>query len=162
MAFSAMPSSDLQEGALAPPIEVSTGTGETFRLSDHKGKAVVLYFYPKADTPGCTTEACEFRDALPHFDGVDAVIVGASPDSPKAQAKFAEKYGLKFPLLADEDHKVAEAYGVWKEKSMYGKKYWGVERTTFVIDRAGKIARIFHKVRPAGHAEQVREFVASL
>ena len=153
---------ELQDGAVAPPIEVGTATGDTFRLSDHQGKIVVLYFYPKADTPGCTTESCEFRDAMPAFEGIDALIVGASPDNAKAQAKFAEKYGLNFPLLADEDHAVADAYGVWKEKSMYGKKYWGVERTTFVVDREGKIARIFRKVRPAGHAEQVREFVATL
>ncbi len=148
--------STLQEGAVAPPIEATTDTGGTFRLSDHKGKSIVLYFYPKADTPGCTTEACEFRDAIEDFKGIDAEIAGVSPDDPKALTKFKQKYSLPFTLLADESHKISEDYGVWAEKSMYGKKYMGVERTTFIIDKNGTIARIFRKVKPAGHAEEVK------
>jgi peroxiredoxin Q/BCP len=154
--------SELQEGAIAPAIETKTDTGEDFRLSDHKGKTVVLYFYPKADTPGCTTEACEFRDAMEDFHGIDAIIVGSSPDTPDAQAKFKKKFNLPFTLLADEDHSVAEEYGVWAEKNMYGRKYMGVERTTFIIDGEGKIRKIFRKVKPAGHAEQVKAAIAAL
>jgi thioredoxin-dependent peroxiredoxin len=146
----------LQEGAAAPAIETKTDTGENFRLSDLRGKTVVLYFYPKADTPGCTTESCEFRDAMEDFREVDAIIVGSSPDTPAAQAKFKQKFNLPFTLLADEDHSVAESYGVWGEKSMYGKKYMGVERTTFLIDGDGTIRKIFRKVKPAGHAEEVK------
>ena len=116
---------------------------------------MVLYFFPKADTPGCTKESCAFRDASKKFSKANTVIVGVSPDPVGAQAKFREKFDLPFLLLADVGHKVAEAYGVWKEKSMYGKKYMGIERTTFVIDTAGKIRRIFPKVRVEGHAEEV-------
>ncbi len=153
--------STLQEGAAAPAVETTTDTGGTFRLADQKGKSVVLYFYPKADTPGCTTEACEFRDQIEDFRGIDAEIVGVSPDAPKALTKFKEKFNLPFTLLADEDHKVCEDYGVWVEKSMYGKKYMGVERTTFIIDKEGKIAKIFRKVKPAGHAEEVKQALAA-
>ena len=145
---------ELQPGDPAPPIHLQTDTGDVFDLSSARGKTVVLFFYPKADTPGCTTEACEFRDAYPKF-GNDAIVLGISPDTPKQQAKFKEKFGFPYPLLADTEHAVAEAYGVWKEKSMYGKKYMGIERTTFVIDKDGKIAKIFNKVKPAGHAEEV-------
>lgn len=151
---------ELQEGTQAPEITATTDTGETFRLADHRGKTVVLYFYPKADTPGCTTESCEFRDAIEDFRGVDAEIVGVSPDTPKAQAKFKEKFKLPFTLLADEDQSVSEAYGVWGEKSMYGKKYMGVNRTTFIIDGEGRIAKIFRKVKPEGHAAEVRAAIA--
>ncbi|HYO83727.1 MAG TPA: thioredoxin-dependent thiol peroxidase [Bryobacteraceae bacterium] len=151
---------ELQETAPAPEIECLTDTGESFRLSDHRGSIVILYFYPKADTPGCTTESCEFRDVIEDFTGLKATIVGVSPDTPQAQAKFKEKFNLPFTLLADEDHKVAEAYGVWVEKSMYGKKYMGVDRTTFIIDAYGKIRRIFRKVRPQGHAAEVRGALA--
>lgn len=154
--------STLQEGAVAPPVEATTDTGGKFRLADEKGKSVVLYFYPKADTPGCTTEACEFRDAIEDFRGIDAEIVGVSPDNPKALTKFKEKFSLPFTLLADEDHAISEAYGTWVEKSMYGKKYMGVERTTFVIGKDGKISRIFRKVKPAGHAEEVKAALAGL
>jgi peroxiredoxin Q/BCP len=152
----------ISEGAAAPAIETKTDTGADFRLSDYRGKTVVLYFYPKADTPGCTTEACEFRDAIEDFRGINAVIVGASPDTPEAQAKFKRKFNLPFTLLADEDHSVADAYGVWGEKSMYGKKYMGVERTTFIVDGEGKIRKIFRKVKPAGHAEEVKSALAGL
>src|SRR5690606_34385121 len=113
----------LQPGATAPAFETKTDTGDILALEDLRGKNVVLYFYPKADTPGCTTEACEFRDSQTQFDREDTVVLGVSPDSPKALAKFKQKYNLPFTLLSDEDHSIAEAYGVWKEKSMYGKKY---------------------------------------
>ena len=145
----------LEIGAKAPEIKLNDDAGNDFKLSALKGKAVVLFFYPKADTPGCTKEACEFRDAGPTFGKKDTVILGISPDDSKAQAKFKTKFGLPYTLLCDTDHAVAEAYGVWKEKSMYGKKYMGIERTTFVIGAEGKIAKIFEKVKPEGHAEQV-------
>ncbi|MEO8663106.1 MAG: thioredoxin-dependent thiol peroxidase [Bryobacteraceae bacterium] len=152
----------IHEGAPAPAIELQTDAGETFRLSDLKGKNVVVYFYPKADTPGCTTEACDFRDHMTKFEKADTVIVGISPDATKAQAKFKTKYGLPFTLLADVDHAVADAFGVWVEKSMYGKKYMGVERSTFLIDKGGKVVKAFNKVKVAGHAEQVLEALQSL
>jgi thioredoxin-dependent peroxiredoxin len=145
----------LSVGDPAPDITVQDDQGKPFNLSSLKGKTVVLYFYPKADTPGCTKEACGFRDTSQEFAKRNAVVIGVSPDQPSAQAKFKAKYELSFPLLADEDHQVAEAFGVWKEKSMYGKKYMGVERTTFLIGPDGRIARIFNKVKPEGHAEEV-------
>ena len=145
----------LKEGDAAPDVHLKTDTGETFRLSDLKGKRVVLYFYPKADTPGCTTEACEFRDGMGAFGEKGAVIVGVSPDKPAAQAKFKTKYELPFTLLADEDKAAAQAYGVWKEKNMYGKKTIGIERTTFVIGPDGRIEKIYAKVKAQGHAGQV-------
>jgi peroxiredoxin Q/BCP len=145
----------LREGGPAPDFTVQDDQGKNFQLSSLKGKEVVLYFYPKADTPGCTKEACEFRDTISKFKKRGAVVIGVSPDEPSAQAKFKAKYDLSFPLLADAGHQVAEAYGVWKEKSMYGKKYMGVERTTFIIGKDGKIAKIFAKVKPEGHAEEV-------
>ncbi|MBV8810880.1 MAG: thioredoxin-dependent thiol peroxidase [Acidobacteriaceae bacterium] len=147
--------SNLKEGDFAPEITAATDSGEQFELSSLKGKNVVLYFYPKADTPGCTKEACEFRDTSSKFSKANTVIVGVSPDQSKAQARFKEKFNLPFTLLADDDHKAAEAYGVWKEKSMYGKKYMGIERTTFVIGTDSKIKKIFPKVKVEGHAEEV-------
>ncbi len=149
------PESSLKEGDKAPEITLDTDTGEPFRLSSLKGKNVVLYFYPKADTPGCTKEACEFRDTSKKFTKANTVIVGVSPDTSKAQLKFKEKFDLPFTLLADKEHTAAEAFGVWKEKSMYGKKYMGVERSTFVIDTKGIIKKIFPKVKVEGHAEEV-------
>ncbi len=146
---------ELKEGDKAPAISVETDDGSHFELSSLKGKNVVLYFYPKADTPGCTKESCEFRDTSEKLTKANTVIVGVSPDTSKAQAKFKEKFDLPFTLLADVEHKVAEDYGVWKEKSMYGKKYMGIERTTFVIDPKGKIKKIFPKVKVEGHAEEV-------
>jgi thioredoxin-dependent peroxiredoxin len=145
----------LQEHDPAPDFEVLDDQGNSFRLSGLKGKRVVLYFYPKADTPGCTKEACSFRDTLSEFQKRDVVVIGVSPDAPSAQARFKAKYELTFPLLADADHAVAEAYGVWKEKSNYGRKYMGVERTTFLIDAEGRIARIFAKVKVDGHSDAV-------
>jgi len=145
----------IQVGDKAPEIKTSE-----FSLADAKGQRVVLFFFPKADTPGCTMEACEFRDAQKTFTRKNAAIVGISPDKPAAHAKFAAKYGLPYTLVPDPDHAIAEAYGVWKEKSMYGRKYMGIERTTFVIDEKGKIGRIFAKVKPAGHAAEVLEALA--
>src|SRR5579863_6204740 len=139
----------LKEGDKAPDIRVRTDSGEEFRLSDLKGKRVVLYFYPKADTPGCTTEACEFRDDIGKFAKKNVAVLGISPDKPAAQAKFKQKYDLPFPLLADEEKAAANAYGVWKEKNMYGKKAMGIERTTFVIGADGRIEKIYHKVKAA-------------
>jgi len=147
--------SNLQEGDPAPEIATETDSGRQFHLSSLKGKNVVLYFYPKADTPGCTKEACDFRDTSQKFTKANTVIVGVSPDASKAQARFKDKFDLPFTLLADTDHHVAEAYGVWKEKSMYGKKYMGIERTTFIIGPEGKIKKIFPKVKVEGHAEEV-------
>lgn len=152
----------LQENTDAPAIQAVTDTGAAFQLSEHRGRNVVLYFYPKADTPGCTTQACEFRDSIEDFKGIEAEIVGVSPDAPKALTKFKEKYSLPFTLLADEDHKVSEAYGVWVEKSMYGKKYMGIERSTFIVGKDGKIAKVFLKVKPAGHAELVKQALSQL
>ncbi len=145
----------LNEGDAAPGIHLETDTGEPFDLEAQKGRKVILYFYPRADTPGCTVEACEFRDAGPQFSQKDALIVGVSPDTVKDQAKFKKKFDLNFILLADKDKEAAIAYGVLKEKNMYGKKVMGVERTTFLIDENGKIAKIFGKVKPEGHADQV-------
>lgn len=147
--------SSLQPGDPAPDFELLTDAGETFRLSSLAGKKVVLYFYPRADTPGCTREACEFRDHLPRIERKGTVVLGISPDKPASQARFKQKHRLPFTLLSDTEHKVAQAYGVWKEKSMYGKKTWGIERTTFLIDEQGKIARIFPKVKVDGHAAEV-------
>ena len=145
----------LKEGDKAPDIKLESDTGEPFRLSSLKGKKVVLYFYPRADTPGCTVEACEFRDSTKKFSKKDAVIVGISPDAVKSQAKFKDKFDLPFTLLCDVDKEAAQAYGVWKEKNMYGKKVMGIERTTFVIGEDGRILKIFPKVKAQGHAEQV-------
>jgi thioredoxin-dependent peroxiredoxin len=144
----------LNVGDTAPDFTVLDDQGNPFHLKDMKDRTVVLYFYPKADTPGCTKESCEFRDSITDFKKNDATVIGISPDEVTAQAKFKSKYELSFPLLADHDHKIAEAYGVWKEKSMYGKKYMGIERTTFLI-KDGKIARVFEKVKPEGHAAEV-------
>ncbi len=147
----------LKEGAKAPKIELQTDKGETLSLASltKAGKNVVVYFYPKSDTPGCTTEACEFRDQHAQFARTDTVVLGISPDPVKAQAKFQAKFDLPFTLLADPEHAAAEAYGVWIEKSMYGKKYMGVERTTFLVGTDGKIKKIWQKVKPAGHATEV-------
>ena len=145
----------LQPGDPAPDISLQTDSGQPFRLSSLRGKNVVLYFYPKADTPGCTREACAFRDESPRLSKANTVIVGVSPDTTQAQASFKKKFELPFTLLADADHQAAEAYGVWKEKNLYGVKRMGVERTTFVLDPAGKIKKIFPRVKVEGHAEEV-------
>ena len=147
----------MQEGDLAPHIELLTDQGEPLSLSylTKAGKKVVVYFYPKSDTPGCTTEACEFRDQHSQFARADTVVLGISPDPVKAQAKFQAKFDLPFTLLADLNHTAAEAYGVWVEKSMYGKKYMGVERSTFLVGSDGQIKKIWPKVQAAGHAAEV-------
>jgi peroxiredoxin Q/BCP len=145
----------LEPGDKAPDFTLPDQDGNPMSLAGLKGKPVVLYFYPKADTPGCTTQACGVRDHRPDYEQADAVVLGVSPDPFKKVAKFDQKYGLGFPLLADEDHAVAEAYGVWVEKSMYGRKYMGNERTTFVIGPDGKIKDVFRKVKPAEHDELV-------
>ena len=147
----------LKVGDPAPDIQLHTDTGEDFRLSQMKGKRVVLYFYPRADTPGCTVEACEFRDDIKAFGKKGTAVIGVSPDKPSAQAKFKEKYDLPFTLLADENKAAAEAYGVFKEKNMYGKKVMGIERTTFIIGPDGKIEKIYNKVKAKGHAAEVLE-----
>jgi len=147
----------LKEGDKAPVFKVLTDTGEEFDLANHQNERIVLYFYPRADTPGCTVEACEFRDSSTKIAKKGALIVGISPDTVKAQAKFKTKFGLPFILLADADRKVAEAYGVVKEKNMYGKKVTGVARTTFIIGPDGKIEKIYNKVKPEGHAVQILE-----
>ena len=145
----------LKEGDAAPNFAVQDDSGKTVRLTDFRGHPLVVYFYPRADTPGCTIEACAFRDGITDFKKLKTPIVGVSPDTVEAQAKFKKKYDLNFPLLADADHKIAEDYGVWKEKNMYGKKSMGVERTTFIIDDKGKIKKIFSKVKVDGHADAV-------
>jgi len=152
----------LKEGDSAPAIHVDDDQGKAFDLAALKGKNVVLYFYPKADTPGCTREACEFRDNSKKFTKADTVIVGVSPDKSAAQSKFKNKFDLPFTLLADVDHKVAEDYGTWAEKSMYGRKYMGIERSTFLIGKDGKVKKIFRKVKPDGHAEEVFEALQGL
>jgi thioredoxin-dependent peroxiredoxin len=141
----------LEPGDKAPDFTLPDQEGNPVSLSELRGKPVVLYFYPKADTPGCTTQACGVRDHRADYDGAGAVVLGVSPDPVKKIAKFADKFTLGFPLLADEDHAVAEAYGVWAEKSMYGRTYMGNERTTFVIGPDGVITDVFRKVKPAEH-----------
>ncbi|CAB4945205.1 unannotated protein [freshwater metagenome] len=138
----------LKVGDKAPLFTLENQRGEKVRLSSFKGKSVVIYFYPKADTPGCTTQSCALRDASDDFAGLDAVVLGISPDAPSRLLKFDDKYSLGFELLADEDHAVAEAWGAWGEKSMYGKKYMGIIRSAFVVDPKGKVAGVFYKVSP--------------
>ena len=149
----------VQKGDRAPEFALPADDGSVVGLAELKGSKVILYFYPKDNTSGCTTQACELRDSLQRIDERGAAVLGVSPDSIASHVKFREKYQLNFPLLSDEDHKVAEAYGVWKEKSMYGKKYWGIERSTFIIDEDGVILDAWRKVKPKGHAEKVTEFL---
>ena len=146
---------ELKVGQKAPDFTLLDDAGEKVNLSDLKGKKVVLYFYPKDDTPGCTTEACNFRDGLSEIKRQGAVVLGVSADSVESHKKFKKKFELNFPLLADPEKKMIERYGVWKEKSMYGKKYMGIERTTFVIDENGKISHIFPKVKVDEHYDEV-------
>jgi thioredoxin-dependent peroxiredoxin len=143
----------IEMGMLAPDFTLEANNGELVKLSSFLGKNVVLYFYPKDMTPGCTTEACDFRDQHENFQGLDAVILGISPDPIARHVKFVEKHGLPFLLLADPDHKVAEAYGVWKLKKNFGKEYMGIERSTFVIDKEGKLVKEWRKVAVKGHVE---------
>lgn len=144
----------IEEGQMFPDFELSDQDGNMVSLNDLKGKAAVVYFYPKDDTSGCTTQACEFRDLMPSIDG--ARVIGISPDNQKSHLKFASKYDLNFTLLTDEDHRLAEELGLWVEKTLYGRKYMGVDRTTFLLDQEGRVAKIWRKVTPAGHAAEVQ------
>ena len=146
-------------GDKAPAFSLEDQSGKTVKLSDFKGKTVVLYFYPKDDTPGCTREACAFRDEHSALLKAGAVVLGISPDSEASHAKFAGKYKLPFPLLADTDHGVSEKYGAWGEKSLYGRKFMGITRSTFLIDGSGKVARVWPKVKVDGHADQVLQAI---
>jgi peroxiredoxin Q/BCP len=146
---------DLKVGQKAPDFTVVDDKGEKVKLSDFKGKKVVLYFYPKDDTPGCTKEACAFRDGIAEIKKRGAIVLGVSADSVDSHKKFKSKFDLNFPLLSDTDKKIIEAYGIWKEKSMYGKKYMGIERTTYVIDEQGKISHVFPKVKVDQHYDEV-------
>jgi peroxiredoxin Q/BCP len=152
----------LKVGDKAPAFKLEDQDGKTVSLSDLKGKKVVLYFYPKDDTPGCTIEACAFRDDIARYRKAGAEVIGVSFDSPESHTKFREKYDLPFTLLADEEKKLANAYGVYVEKNMYGKKSMGIQRSTFVIDPAGRIAAIFPKVRPEGHSAEVLDALKRL
>ena len=147
-------------GDAAPEFTLPSDRGGDVSLESLRGRPVVLYFYPKDDTSGCTTQACEFRDSWAEVQARGAVVLGVSPDSVASHQKFRDKFSLPFPLLADADHAVAEAYGVWGEKSMYGRKYQGILRTTFIIDPAGRIAHVFEKVKPRGHAAEVLDALA--
>jgi peroxiredoxin Q/BCP len=145
----------IEEGKPAPDFELQSDTGDTVKLSDLKGRPVVLYFYPKDDTPGCTVEACEFRDSYDVFRERGAEILGVSPDDVASHGKFKSKYELPFTLLADPEHEVAEKYGVWVERNSYGKKSMGIKRSTFIIDSDGNVARAMMGIKPAGHASEV-------
>jgi peroxiredoxin Q/BCP len=155
-----MPENSPQPGKAAPKFKLPASDGKTYDMKDLFGKSpVVIYFYPKADTPGCTKEACGFRDSIAGYKKLGVPVFGISPDPVKDVTKFAEKFELNFPLLADEDHAVCEKYGVWVEKSMYGKTYMGAARTTFIIGKDGKIAHVFEKVKPEGHDAEVLEWL---
>jgi len=145
----------VKEGTAAPAFKTTDANGETVNLKDFRGKKVVLYFYPKDDTPGCTKEACSFRDAFSKFKKQGITILGVSPDSEKSHQKFVAKYKLPFTLLADTDHSIADAYGVYGEKKFMGRTYMGIHRTTFLIDEKGKIKKVFEKVKPEDHADEV-------
>ncbi|HOW72440.1 MAG TPA: thioredoxin-dependent thiol peroxidase [Phycisphaerae bacterium] len=147
-------------GKKAPPFSAPASNGKTIRLADLKGSVVALYFYPKDNTPGCTTEACGFRDAYTRLTKEGIIILGVSPDSLDSHRKFTAKFNLPFPLLADTDQAICKAYGVWQTKSMYGREYMGVARTTFVIDRDGTIAHVFDKVKPDGHEAEVLDWIS--
>ena len=150
----------VEVGQPAPDFALPDQNGEPVRLSDLRGRRVVVYFYPKADTPGCTTQACGIRDHTADYDAADAVVLGISPDTVKDVKAFADKFDLRFRLLADADHAVAEAYGVWVEKHRYGRTYWGNERTTFVVDADGRVAEVLRNVKPAQHDDLVLSALA--
>jgi peroxiredoxin Q/BCP len=145
----------VKEGQKAPDFSAATDGGGKLKLSDLRGKPVVLYFYPKDDTTGCTAEACAFRDQLPDFSKLKTQVIGVSKDTVAKHDKFKSKYDLTFPLVSDEDGKICEKYGTWVEKSLYGRKYMGIERATFLIDKTGTVAKIWHKVKVAGHVDDV-------
>jgi peroxiredoxin Q/BCP len=150
------------EGDLLPKFSLEADDGTVVTRDSLAGKNVVIFFYPKDDTSGCTKEACEFRDALPRFGKIDATVIGVSPDGLDSHRKFKKKYQLPYPLLSDPDHELADEFGVWKEKSMYGRKYMGIERTTVIADKSGRIARIFPKVKVDGHVQEVESAVRDL
>ncbi|MHC1737296.1 MAG: thioredoxin-dependent thiol peroxidase [Ignavibacteriaceae bacterium] len=152
----------LEAGKKAPNVKLKDQDGELVNLADFAGKKIVLYFYPKDNTSGCTKEACSFSENLPKFEGIKAIVFGVSPDTVESHKKFSDKFKLGFSILADPEKIVLEAYGVWKEKSMYGRKYMGVERTTVIIDESGKIAKIFPKVKVEGHTEEVISFLREM
>jgi peroxiredoxin Q/BCP len=152
----------IEPGSKAPAFSLKDQQGKTHRLSEYQGRPLVLYFYPKDDTTGCTKEACAFRDNLPKFKSGKAAVVGVSILDEASKARFADKYDLNFPLLADADHEVAEKYGVWQKRSMYGRSFMGVARTTYLIDANGKVARRWDKVKVDGHAEEVLAAVSEL
>jgi len=149
----------IEPGTPAPDFTLPSDDGSEVTLSELRGRKVVLYFYPKDDTPGCTIQACDFRDALPRFEDVDAVVLGVSADSLESHAEFRAKFDLNFPLLADVDHRVSEAYGVWKEKKLYGRAFMGIERSTFLVDEHGVVERVWRKVKPKGHQEMLAELL---
>jgi peroxiredoxin Q/BCP len=157
-----MPSAILEAGAPAPAFTMPASGGRTVSLDSLKGQPFLLYFYPKADTPGCTKQACGIQEALPQLGKLKLTVIGVSPDPMKPIEKFATKYNLSFPLASDEDHKVAEAYGTWVEKSMYGKTYMGMERSSFLVGADGRIAKIWRKVKPEAHAAEVLAAAAAL
>jgi peroxiredoxin Q/BCP len=150
------------EGQAAPEFSMPASGGRTVSLEGLKGKPFLLYFYPKADTPGCTKQACGIQEALPQLGRIGLTVIGVSPDKIPPIEKFARKFGLEFPLASDEDHRVAEAYGTWVEKSMYGKKYMGMERSSFLVGADGKVARVWRKVKPEAHAAEVLKAAAAL
>lgn len=152
----------IKEGDKVPKFSLPADDGTTVTQESLRGRNTILYFYPKDDTPGCTTEACDFRDAFPRFGKGDADVIGVSPDNVESHRKFKKKFNLPFKLLADEQHELADAFGVWKEKKLYGRTYMGIERTTVVIDRKGRVARIFPKVRVPGHVEAVENALKEL
>jgi len=152
----------IEEGEKAPAFNLPTDNGQKVRLSDYAGHSVVLYFYPKDDTPGCTKEACAFRDSASSLKKTGAVVLGVSTDDVASHAKFRDKYRLNFPLLADVDHTVAAKYGAWREKNMYGKKSMGIQRSTFLIDPQGKVAKVWKRVQTDGHDQQVLQALAEL
>lgn len=153
---------DLQIGDIAPDFTLPTDGNNKITLSDYKGENVVLYFYPKDSTPGCTIESCNFRDAMPEFEQLNTKVIGISKCSVKKHDNFKSKQKLNFPLASDENGNVCETYGTWKEKSMYGKKFMGIERTTFLINEDGKIAHIWHKVKVKGHVDEVKKTLSNL
>jgi thioredoxin-dependent peroxiredoxin len=149
------------EGELAPDFTLTSDSGEAVTLSSFRGRPVVLYFYPKDDTPGCTTQACGIRDSYEDFEQNGAVVLGVSPDEESSHVKFKQKYGLPFTLLADPEHEVADEYGVWGERKYMGKTYWGVERSTFLIDENGRVSKVMRRVKPDTHADQVLAALAA-
>lgn len=152
----------IEEGKKAPAFTLMSDEGEKVKLSDFAGAPLVLYFYPKDDTPGCTREACSFRDRAKEFAKLGAKVIGISPDTPESHVKFKKKYSLNFPLLADVDHAVAEKYGAWREKNMYGKKTMGIQRSTYLIDASGRVAKVWKSVKVDGHDEKVLEALRAL